>query len=230
MAITLRSEHIHFFGGLEELSLLHISDIHLWYSVKILGELEAIISRENADLIILTGDYYDLPTGAYNFSDFLCRISQKHTVLFIYGNHDKIYGKKIMSLLLNIPNCHCVEESVFVYESKNGHRYNITSWENRAFLPAKSCAMNILLIHNPEKIIEAELHAVDLVLAGHLHGGQFIFFKTSNNSNFPGSFVYKHCADRKQISNATLIVSRGLGDTFPFRFNCPKEVIRILIN
>ena len=118
MEITERHENIDWFGGLENLSIIHISDIHLWYGTSILKKLESIITSHNPDLVILTGDYYDLPRGAYNFREFLCKISQEHKVVFIRGNHDRLYGKKIANLLLGIPNCFCVEESIYKHSSK----------------------------------------------------------------------------------------------------------------
>lgn len=229
MKISERTERVSYFGGQEGLSLLHISDIHLWYSTKVLEELITLITKHAPDIIILTGDYYDLPRGAHNFRKFLLEVSQKHLVVFIRGNHDTIYGDKIAGLVLGIPNCICVEDSVFRYESKRGHFFNITSWKNKCNLPEQPNEVNIVLIHNPEKIKEKELSNIDLMLAGHLHGGQFIFFKLKDNSHFPGSLLYKHCTDRKKIGNTTLIISRGLGDTFPFRLNCPKEIVQVTI-
>lgn len=229
MKIIERYEHIDFHNGLENLTIVHISDVHLWYATSILKELEIIILKNNPDLVILTGDYYDLPKGAHNFRSFLCKISLTYTVVFIKGNHDSIYGKKISNLLLNIPNCICAEHSIFSYQSKHGYFYQITSWGNRRELICNHHTKNIVLIHNPEKIIEKELQNIHLILAGHLHGGQFIFAKTQDKGNFPGNLFYKYCIDRKQIKETTLVVSKGLGDTFPVRFNCPREVVIINI-
>ncbi|NOT36621.1 MAG: hypothetical protein HOP11_04530 [Saprospiraceae bacterium] len=229
MEIVERHEKLNFFDKNEDLSTLHISDIHLWYSTRILNKIELSIISNKPDLIVLTGDYYDIPAGAYNFRNFLCKISQLHTILFIKGNHDEIYGTKISNLLLGIPNCYSVDYSVYKYQSRKGNQYNITSWGNKHNLPTQKSEINILLMHNPEGIKSRELTNIQAIFAGHLHGGQFIFFKTKNNSDFPGSIVYKHCSDRKQIDNTTLIFSKGLGDTFPFRLNCPKEIVRITI-
>lgn len=229
MNISQRKEQVTLLGGQENLALLHISDIHLWYSTRILKDLTTLITKQNPDIIILTGDYYDLPKGAHNFRDFLLQVTQTHLVIFIRGNHDILYGAKIANLMMDIPNCICVEDAIFKYQSKAGHAYNITSWKNRHSLPAIQHEINIVLIHNPEKIKENELANINLILAGHLHGGQFIFFKMKDRLHFPGNLLYKHCTDRKQLGNATLIISRGLGDTFPFRWNCPKEVVQITI-
>lgn len=229
MEVVVRQETISFYGGLENLSIIHISDIHLWYSTRVLQKLQTLITLNSPDLIILTGDYYDLPKGASNFREFLCTVSLKHTIVFIKGNHDNIYGAKTFNLLFNIPNCFSVETEIYKFQSKRGNRYYITSWENRNNLPQMGNGKNIVLIHDPEKIKEKELSNIHLILAGHLHGGQFVFFKTKNNANFPACLLYKHCTDRKNINETILIVSKGLGDTFPFRINCPREIVKISI-
>jgi uncharacterized protein len=227
--ISERKERVRLLGGQEQLSLLHISDIHLWYATTILETLTTLVAKHNPDIIMLTGDYYDLPRGAHNFRKFLLQVAQKHLVLFVRGNHDTMYGSRVSNLLFGIPNCLCVEDTVYKFHSKRGHVYNITSWKNKNQLPEHPNEVNIVLIHNPEKIKRNALAPIDLILAGHLHGGQFIFFKTKDRSHFPASLLYRHCTDRKQIGTTTVIISRGLGDTFPFRLNCPKEVVQITI-
>jgi len=229
MPITERHETVTLHGGNENLSIFHISDIHLWCSTGILDKLKTLISNANPDLIIATGDYYDLPKGAKNFRNFLTEICKTHTVVLIKGNHDNMYGSKISNLLSGIENCFLVETSIYRYQSKKGYIYTITSWKHKNNLPNNTGEKNIVLIHNPEKIKTEELTGIDLILAGHLHGGQIILCRTKNNSYFPGCMFYNYCTDRKQIGDTTLIVSKGLGDMFPFRLNCPKEVVRINI-
>jgi len=229
MNIQLREETLAWHKGQESLTLLHISDIHVRFSKGILEKLKAIILQHHPDLIIFTGDYFDIPRGAHLFRDFLCTISLSYKIVFIRGNHDFVYGSRIANLLIGIPNCHCVESSVYTFISRNGFVYNITSWEQRHRLKQQTAEKNIVLIHNPEKLKENEMEGIDLILAGHLHGGQFILFSTAASNHFPGCLLYKHCTDRKQLTSTTLIVSKGLGDTFPLRFNCAKEVIQICI-
>ena len=228
MNIRTRDETIQLFNGQEDFCLLHISDVHVWFSGRTLENLKKIIFNAKPELIILTGDYYDTPKGAHLFKNFLSEIAKSFRIVFIRGNHDLLWGKKLFDQLLSIPNCVSVDDGLYSYMSPKGNIYNIGSWQHRALFKRKSNEKNILLIHNPGKLKMSGLKHIDLVLAGHLHGGQFIFF-TFNKSHYPGSFLYKHCTDRKQLNGATLIVSKGIGDTFPFRFNCPREVVRITI-
>lgn len=229
MAISLREEVVDFFNGKEDLTMLHISDVHVWFSAGILEKLKALIYKTDPALVVFTGDYFDVPRGAYLFREFLFELSRSYKLVFIRGNHDFVYGARVADLLVGIPNCFCVESSVYSFISLKGYSYAITSWTQRHQLKKQRAGRNIALIHNPEKLQLKDPHSVDLILAGHLHGGQFILFKTANNEHFPGNLLYRHCTDRKQLNNTTLIVSKGLGDTFPFRLNCPREVVKIRI-
>lgn len=229
MPIQLRQETLDFYNGREALIVLHISDVHTWFSGDMLKKLKSIIFENDPELLLFTGDYFDMPKGAYLFRDFLCEVAPAYPIVFIRGNHDFLYGPRIADLLLGIPNCYCVENDIYSFTSGKGFSYQITSWHNRHHLKTDTAKKNIVLIHNPEKLTENEIEGIDLILAGHLHGGQFILFKTATNAHFPGSLFYKYCTDRKQLKDTTVIISKGLGDTFPFRINCPKEVVRISI-
>lgn len=229
MPIQLREEILDFYNGREELSLLHFSDVHTWFSATLLEKLKVIIRENDPALLLFTGDYFDIPRGAYLFRDFLCEVAPDYPIVFIRGNHDFFYGSRIADLLLGIQNCYCVEGDVYSFKSRKGYFYNITSWEKRQHLQRNKLEKNIVLIHNPEKLKETEMEGIDLILAGHLHGGQFILNTNAKNGHFPGNLFYKYCTDRTQLRKTTLIVSKGLGDTFPFRLNCPKEVVKIRI-
>lgn len=228
MPIQLRQEILDFHNGREALTVLHFSDIHIWFSTDMLEKLKAIILENDPELLLFTGDYFDTPKGAYLFRAFLCEVAPAYPIVLIRGNHDFLYGPRIADLLLGIPNCYCVESDVYTFTSRKGFSYKITSWNNRRRLKNRTAEKNIVLIHNPEKLKENEMEGIDLILAGHLHGGQFVLFKTAK-AHFPGSLFYRYCIDRKPLKDTTVIISKGLGDTFPFRLNCPKEVIRIRI-
>jgi predicted MPP superfamily phosphohydrolase len=64
----------------------------------------------------------------------------------------------------------------------------------------------------------------DLVLAGHLHGGQCVL-ASCGGMLYPAAWFHRWHGLRFAEAGATLLVSRGAADTFPFRFNCPREVL-----
>ncbi len=79
----------------------------------------------------------------------------------------------------------------------------------------------IMLAHDPRRLREAATLDVQLVLAGHTHGGQVVLPGVGAVAarRFPvvaGEATEGHC---------TLFVSRGVGTVFvPVRINCPPEV------
>lgn len=230
MVITERTEEVRLGLEGEKFVILHLSDFHISWSSKKLELIKSKIFDSAPDLIVMTGDYFDTPRGASLFTIFLKEIAKVFKVVFVRGNHDFVYGRSIANKLLSIPNCFCVERDVLEHYTASGHLLRFTSWKNRTTLKEEKTAKNIVLIHNPENLKESELTGIDLILAGHLHGGQFIFWKSANNAFYPASFLYKYCTDRKQLDQTTLIVNKGLGDTLPLRYNCPHEIVKVVVD
>jgi predicted MPP superfamily phosphohydrolase len=86
--------------------------------------------------------------------------------------------------------------------------------------------LNIVLAHEPQYFGFYAVKGVDLVLAGHAHGGQFRL--PSGQGLFaPGQGILPRFADGYHvIDDTTMIVSRGLGNSsFPLRLNDPPELI-----
>ena len=150
----------------------------------------------------------------------------KYTVVYISGNHDHYYGKKILYRISNVQGANFIDFKSFIFDNEE-KKFNIVpkySLNERIMeLPA------ILLIHVPDELNYLNTKGIDVALAGHLHGGQFIFYKDKFGFHFPDHLFYPYCIDKLIVKELSLFVSRGLGDTFPFRFNCPKELIHFLI-
>jgi len=82
----------------------------------------------------------------------------------------------------------------------------------------------VLLAHSPDIVIQAEERGVDLVIAGHTHGGQVCVPGI-------GALVTRTRVGRRfasglhQVGGTQLYVSRGIGmTTLPIRFACPPEL------
>ena len=82
--------------------------------------------------------------------------------------------------------------------------------------------LSIVLTHNPDSIYEFPKTDVDLVIAGHTHGGQirlpFIYkYAIPCKYDFDKGFYY--------LRNMNIFVSPGLGMVgLPFRFLMPPEI------
>lgn len=86
----------------------------------------------------------------------------------------------------------------------------------------------ILLSHRPEMFEIYAENKMDLVLSGHVHGGQFRLpflggVYAPNQGVFP-----KYDAGLYSEGNTAMLVSRGIGQSiFPFRINNPPELVLI---
>lgn len=220
-AVSLRQ------AGSGRLRLAHLSDLHVWWSGRKLEAIAAILDDERPDAVVFTGDWFDTPPGADLCLDFLQRIASVRPVCWICGNHDHWFGPEVLTPFYEVPGAHCVDEAVCQFTSHSGLRCEFMSWQTHLATPEISDGCRIVLVHDPEDIKMEKLSGCDLVLAGHLHGGQFIFHRSRSGSHFPANMLYRWCCDRREVDGIPVIISRGLGDTFPLRFRCPREVVMV---
>jgi predicted MPP superfamily phosphohydrolase len=82
----------------------------------------------------------------------------------------------------------------------------------------------LLCAHYPGVFPAAARAGYRLVLAGHLHGGQCVL-ATVKDRLYPAVWLHPWHGLRFTDGDASLLVSRGVADTFPFRFNCPREIL-----
>jgi predicted MPP superfamily phosphohydrolase len=87
----------------------------------------------------------------------------------------------------------------------------------------------IVLMHDPAAFEPERLRGTKnlLLLAGHLHGGQITLWRDRRGRPQPAASCYKWLVDRATIGTATLIVSRGLGETLPLRIQAPQEIVMV---
>ncbi len=77
--------------------------------------------------------------------------------------------------------------------------------------------VRILLAHHPHLFDIAE--SVDLVLAGHTHGGQIMVGPVGF-----GPVFFKYWSGLYQRGTTSMVVSNGCGDWFPCRIGAPAEI------
>jgi predicted MPP superfamily phosphohydrolase len=91
---------------------------------------------------------------------------------------------------------------------------------------------SILLVHQPSGVLDASMHRVDLVLAGHTHGGQIVLPWGYAPITPSGALSRTYLAGRFTLPDGgTMVVSRGVGtSTIPVRWNAPADLIVITLH
>jgi predicted MPP superfamily phosphohydrolase len=78
----------------------------------------------------------------------------------------------------------------------------------------------VLMSHRPRALDVAGEFGVDLILAGHTHGGQI---GLNGRSVFEGVMKERYLWGKYQKGSAKLYTSSGVGHWFPYRLGCPAE-------
>ena len=84
--------------------------------------------------------------------------------------------------------------------------------------PTRSCSP-----HSPDQFKWAIERDFDLMLAGHLHGGQ-VRLPILGAITSPSLYGVRHAAGVYRSGSTVLHVSRGAGGLTPLRYNCPPEI------
>ncbi|HET9219466.1 MAG TPA: metallophosphoesterase [Terriglobia bacterium] len=197
--------------------ILFASDLHLHRDGPghIVEGLLDIVLHEHPDVILLGGDLVDWRTGLPALREIVSSMVAVAPVAAIGGNHDRWVGLTRVREAVREGGGHWLEDEPLLWAPGAAVYGSPESQRLRA-----EC--HILCSHHPRPV--ASHHRFDLVLSGHIHGGQFVFFE-HNGRLYPGAFLYRWNGLRFHENGTTLLVSRGVRDTFPLRWNCPREVI-----
>jgi predicted MPP superfamily phosphohydrolase len=115
-----------------------------------------------------------------------------------------------------------------------GHPMLVIGHEGPWFQPAPNlaaCPENIfrlLLSHTPDNISWAQKNQIDLMLTGHVHGGQ-IRLPLIGSLFVPSRYSRKYDCGTFFKDPTVMHVSRGLAGQHPLRYNCRPEVTRIVL-
>jgi predicted MPP superfamily phosphohydrolase len=167
----------------------------------------------------------------------LSRLQAPDGVFAILGNHDHYAGAgavvgwmETMGITMLVNRCHQIETAkgalriAGVDDLRQGRVDPLAG----CGLDAASDTPTIVLSHNPDALLELdERLRVDVVLAGHTHGGQIVL------PLFGALVTMSHTCGRSTPAGwvpnqrAPLYVTRGLGEQLPvpMRLNCPAELL-----
>ncbi len=232
---------------LQGLRIAHLSDFHLGAPgpnrVAARRAVRIAMAAE-PDLIAITGDQLSHPRGADELLDLLGGLDAPLGVWAILGNHDLGYSRDPLSRAGEVPDyaaagVRLLRDETAVVE-RDGARIAISGIEPRrqerpsfatplgapllAPWPAVDADLHVVLSHYPDLFDEAPAGSRDLVLAGHLHGGQICVPWPSGRLRL-SQLGQRYTDGVFRQGGATLHVTRGVGTTFvPFRILARPEV------
>ena len=203
---------------------MYVSDIHLRHgrSKMLIRQIMASAQKSEPHAILLGGDLVDRATELGELRDLIGSLRSMAPVLAVGGNHDRGVGmQRVRDTVVAAGGkwIHSDVEKVFHCErviSISGPEISAAAMPDGDF--------SILCAHNPRIWKTARYQGFDLVLAGHLHGCQFVAFEFRDRL-YPGAFFYPYCYLTHQYQSTTLVVSRGVSDLIPIRWRCPREIV-----
>ena len=211
-------------------------------NVRLINKLKST----HPDMIVLTGDIIDSYAPNVAVAIAFCEEAVKIApTFFITGNHEARMDAQYKDLKKAIE-----ELGVVVLENERitlelgGEVINLVGVQDPIFMGAaeeEECEaavvaelerltdaerFDLVLVHRPGYFKKYATTEADLLLSGHLHGGQFRLpfiggVYAPSQGLFPeyDSGVYTE-------NETTMIISRGLGNSrFPIRFNNPPEIV-----
>jgi uncharacterized protein len=202
--------------------ILYLSDFHYnRFGQRLAENVSSAIEEINPAIVLLGGDYADSKKGVNYFKRMMESITGGRKVFAIAGNHDRRRIRQIRAI---------VEECNGVWLEKKSAIIDLGNFKIRidGGLPATRSSeadFSILCLHRP---IDTEdiAHRYQVIFAGHLHAGQMVLWQRENGL-YPGRIIYKWNRLAARFGDCQFLISKGLGDTLPIRYNCRKDVILV---
>ena len=231
-----------FGSSLDGYKICQISDLHNKLFGKNQSRLLNLIRRENPDLIVITGDIIDDSrtdvAAALVLTDGLTDIAP---VYYVTGNHELSAALPAHNALmqgLSRSGVEILDNEVRVVAYGNDSFYLIGLDDDSrqdGTLAGLVSGLDenkpeILLVHRPETFESYAETGVDLVFAGHAHGGQ-IRLPIVGGLYAPGQgFFPKYSCGIYTYGSSTMIVSRGLGNSMPGRINNRPDLVVVTLD
>jgi uncharacterized protein len=225
--------------------IAQLSDIHMgpFCTLGYIRRCVAITNGLKPDLIVLTGDYIAWDPGAESeVVRALAGLRARQGVFGCLGNHEgESNTEDYIAGLFTEQGIHILRqqrapiqlgtETVNLMGIDDPHGENEGEWMRDLYRRLhKGLVMpgtvNILLAHEPSVFAfdrAAEL-GIDLMLAGHTHGGQLALEAIHRGFNL-SRLLYRYTSGWYEKRGAKLYVNRGIGTTgFPIRIGAHPEI------
>ncbi|MGQ9649550.1 MAG: metallophosphoesterase [Phycisphaerae bacterium] len=231
---------------LHGLTITQISDLHvgrLFRPEHLPGLIDAV-NQLKSDLIAVTGDLVDhsvdfMPLACDALADMESRCGR----FVVVGNHDlidspekavqELYRREPFLLMDRMSPLLIDGETIQIaglfwsrYDEPRGQDPGHAGRVITALAGADPNRFTIALTHHPHAFDPLADRGVDLTLAGHTHGGQWML--TPPGARTPiggGSLLFRYIWGEYRRGTSVLQVTSGVGNWFPVRINAPAEIV-----
>ncbi len=232
---------------LEGIRVVHISDLHVRRLRARHRRVVAGLGLIEVDLAVLTGDYIDAPgdegIGLAVLTQICQAINPRIATFGVFGNHDT---PKLRQQARNLP-IHWLQDSghkpagwpleIIGFDAGRYHQPDaVATLEHLANIGINHAAdpstttnqpdrtIRVLLSHYPTCLPTAADMGIDLMFAGHTHGGQLRLpgsRSLHNSTDLPDTLTSGVLRHRQTLC----VISRGLGESIlPLRTFCPPHI------
>lgn len=228
----------------EPVKMAILSDLHCRRFGKEQSKILNILHQEKPDLVIIPGDLFD--TGRdFNISFELIRGLKGIPTYFTSGNHDAYLTEQIHQLHLRLEKegVNVLEDSGMMFHKKDtsieiygmsDHGRNSKYSSEEISSRYHSEMYHILISHRPDYIDFYKKVDCDMIISGHVHGGQWRIPGTHQGVYFPRQGLFpKYTEGVHDLNGRQLVISRGLASGCPWiprLYNNPEIVIVTLTN
>ncbi len=225
--------------GISGIRIVHLSDFHAdtKSDQSTYQEMTAAVNAIQPDIIFLTGDFTDKVSALSTLLPCLGSMKSRLGMFAVLGNHDfwsnpSEIRRQLMEIGVIFPSSDGITLNTGLSTPITlfGIDYpNIKPWKMGA-VDRQTNHISIVLSHTPDNFFRLARSGVDIVFAGHLHGGQW-------RLPIIGSVVSPSIHDRLfdrghfQLKGSHLFVSSGIGNVWiPSRINCPAEILLVSLS
>jgi predicted MPP superfamily phosphohydrolase len=217
------------------LTILHLTDLH-FSGVPDRAFYQFLMDRcreWDPDLVAITGDVVDSEIHHRWIVPTLGRLRWRHGAFAVLGNHDYWHDPAQTRRRLGKLGIDVLGNGWRQIEVR-GEPLVIVGHEGPWFQPGPDLSacpqgpFRLCLSHTPDNIAWARQHHINLMLAGHNHGGQ-IRLPLVGSVFVPSRYGRRYDCGTFHEPPTLLHVCRGLAGQEPLRYNCRPEVALLVL-
>ncbi|MGC9317805.1 MAG: metallophosphoesterase [Armatimonadota bacterium] len=238
--------------GFDGATIAVLSDLHADVRRGGADGVRRVVEAANSlepDLIVLLGDTIHRPERAGDYLPLLSGLEARHGVWACLGNHEHgfvwfsrylgetpgpspdewraIYARVGIELLVNEarPLQHRGSRLWLVgIDDAYSHHDDLPG----ALRDARSDEFCLGITHHPDVVDHPRIGELDLLLAGHTHGGQ-VHVPLLGPVHVSCRRPRERTAGIVRTNGTVMYVTRGVGEAIPIRIGCPRELPAITL-